>query len=204
MIEHSSKISKQGERTKSHLKQAFIALVNEKGYSHVTVTDMIKRAKYNRTTFYLYYHDKQCLAEELQFEMFARIKEKSISKYEKGKTINITDMGPTSFELTHFIFDNQAFFNLYLKNDTIPGLYKDLPLAIYEVLEESFILSPVNKKDINHAAHKLYMAHGTAGLIMNWIKTGYSLSADEMSQQLINILQSFAKEFSVVSKRSLK
>ncbi|MDQ0271599.1 TetR/AcrR family transcriptional regulator [Cytobacillus purgationiresistens] len=200
MTDQPNKSTKQNERTKSHLKKAFISLVDEKGYSHVSVTDIIKRAEYNRTTFYLHYRDKQDLTEELRQEMFDAIKNASINRYVKGKNIHITNMGPQSFELMHFIYKNQDFFNLYLKNDTIPGLYKDLPQAIYEVLEESFILTAVNKSDINYSAHKLYMANGTAGLILEWIKNGYRMTADEMSMQLIHILQSFAKDFSIVSK----
>lgn len=200
MVEYKSSISKQSERTKSSFKKAFIDLIHEKGYSHVTVTDIIKRADYNRTTFYLHFQDKQCLTDELQREMFKQVKEKSMNKYEKGKAISITEMDPKSFELTHFIYYEQAYFNLLLKNDTIPGLHRDLPKAIYEVLEESFILSAINQLDINYSVHKLYMAHGTAGLLVNWIENGYDVSPDDMSLRLIQILHSFAKEFSIATK----
>lgn len=50
----TDKQSKQSERTKSHLKKAFTELINEKGYRHVSITDIVTRAQYNRTTFYLH------------------------------------------------------------------------------------------------------------------------------------------------------
>ncbi|WP_078429007.1 TetR/AcrR family transcriptional regulator [Alkalihalobacterium alkalinitrilicum] len=193
------KLSKQNERTKSHFKKAFISLINERGFSHVSITDIVNKAQYNRTTFYLHYMDKQHLTEELQIEMFDAIKRTSMDRYVKGEIVNIEKMGPRSFELMHFIYENQDFFNLYLQKDTIPGIHQDLPRAIYEILDENFVLYAKKHSTINSSAHKLYMAHGTAGLILEWIRKGYTTSADAMSLQLIEILQSFAKGFTIVN-----
>ncbi|WP_053070455.1 TetR/AcrR family transcriptional regulator [Alkalihalobacillus pseudalcaliphilus] len=201
MNSEQSRSTKQGERTKSYFKQAFIELIHEKGFSHVSVTDIIRKAEYNRTTFYLHYQDKYCLTEDLQAEMFRYIKEKSVNKYEREKSVETISMGPHSFELIHFIHQNQNFFNLYRIDDTIPGLHRDLPQAIYEVLKEDFYLIAVNqRRDINYDAHKLYMAHGTAGLILDWINKDYHVSPEEMSIQLIHILESFAKQFMIKSR----
>ncbi|MBB6452574.1 AcrR family transcriptional regulator [Salirhabdus euzebyi] len=192
--------SKQNIRTKAHLKSAFISLVNEKGYSHVTVKDIVDRAMYNRTTFYLHYLDKLDLTEDLQEEMFEAIKRTSMDRYKRGENISITKMGPESFELIYFIHKNKDYFNLFLKKDTIPGLHQDLPRAIYEILEESFVFAAKNSNMINNSAHKLYMAHGTAGLILEWIKGGYETSPSELSLQLIKILDTFADGFTIVTK----
>ncbi|GAK00098.1 TetR/AcrR family transcriptional regulator [Geomicrobium sp. JCM 19055] len=201
MVSSDHRSSKQGERTKKSFKEAFIELIHEKGFSHVTVTDIIRKADYNRSTFYLHYQDKFCLADELRREMFQQIKQTSISNYEEGKSIVTLSMGPSSFELTEFIYANQSFFNLYLLDDTLPSLLRDLPQAIYEVLKEQFHLYAINQDhDINHDAHKLYMAHGTAGLLVDWIEKQYPIPPAEMSQQLIDILESFTKTFTITRK----
>ncbi|MFS0788329.1 TetR/AcrR family transcriptional regulator [Shouchella sp. 1P09AA] len=204
MTFHQGRTSKQSERTKTNFKQALIQLIHEHGFSHVSVTDIVKRADYNRTTFYLYYQDKFCLADELKTEMYNKIKESSMNKYKEGVSIITVSMNATSFELTHFIYANQPFFNLYLLEDTLPGLHRDLPQAIYEVLSEHFQLVSVNpNRDINYDAHKLYMAHGTAGLLLDWIEKGYPFSPDSMSKRLIHILDSFAKAFMITSVHSI-
>ncbi|WP_144560178.1 TetR/AcrR family transcriptional regulator C-terminal domain-containing protein [Shouchella miscanthi] len=201
MTSSEKRSSKQSERTKNNFKQAFISLVHAKGFSHVSVTDIVKKADYNRTTFYLYYQDKYCLSDELKAQMYQQIKDTSMNKYEKGKSVTTGTMNSGSFELTHFIYANQPFFNLYIIEDTIPSLHRDLPQAIYEVLKEHFQLVSVNQdRDINYDAHKLYMAHGTAGLLVDWIEKGYPISPNDMSERLIHILESFAKEFKVTSR----
>lgn len=197
MKSKKEKLSPQAERTKQHIKEAFVELINEKGFSHVSVTDIVQRARYNRATFYLYYLDKPHLAEELREEMFEQVKRTSTERYEPGTDILTRAMDAHSFELVNFVYDNRAFFNLYLLKDTIPGLHGELAQAIFEMLEERFQLTALGDHDINSTPFKLYMAHGTAGLLLDWARTGYEKSAKEITGTLITIFRSFAAGFRV-------
>lgn len=197
MKNKKEKLSPQAERTKRHLKEAFVELINEKGFSHVSVTDIVQRAQYNRATFYLYYLDKPHLTEELRKEMFQQIKRTSTERYGRGADIATSAMDADSFELISFVYDHRSFFNLYLLEDTIPGIHAELPQAIFEMLDERFTFTPLGDHDINSTQFKLYMAHGTAGLILEWAKTGYEKSPKEMTGTLISIVRSFAAGFHV-------
>jgi len=197
MADKKENLSPQAERTKHQFKQAFTELINEKGFNHVSVTDIVQRAQYNRATFYLYYLDKPDITEELRSEMFQQIKQTSKDRYIPGKEVATESMNEDSFGLVTFIYDNRSFFNLYLKEDTIPGLYQDLPRAIFELFDEQFTFTPVGDHDINSPAFKLYMAHGTAGLILDWAKNGYQKSPREVTRELIGILQAIAVGFRV-------
>ncbi|MBM7578087.1 TetR/AcrR family transcriptional regulator [Jeotgalibacillus terrae] len=188
-------MNQQTARTKSHLKQAFISLVSQKGYQHVTVTDIVDSAQYNRTTFYHYYLDKEDLADELRKEMFEAIINMSINKYSVGTVIKTEELNAHSYDLIYFIKNNQAYFNLLLVSDTVPGIHHDLPDAIYEVLEKQFEFTSENSDAANTAAYKKYMAHGTAGLITEWIRNDYDLSPEALSLQFIKILQTMVKGF---------
>ncbi len=44
MAVNNEYLSPQALRTKQHFKKAFTELINEKGYSQVTVTDIVQRA----------------------------------------------------------------------------------------------------------------------------------------------------------------
>ncbi|MFM9481259.1 hypothetical protein ACKI1U_45970, partial [Streptomyces scabiei] len=94
-------------------------------------TDIVERAQYNRATFYLHYLDKPDITEDLKREMFQQVKRTGMERYQPGKRVDVRQMDADSFELVSFIYDNRSFFNLYLKEDTIPGLYQDLPKAIF-------------------------------------------------------------------------
>jgi AcrR family transcriptional regulator len=52
---------RRGQRTRHLLSAAFVQLMREKGYSAITVSDLIERANIGRSTFYSHYRDKDDL-----------------------------------------------------------------------------------------------------------------------------------------------
>lgn len=57
----SDKQDRRSQRTRHLLSEAFVALLREKGYSAITVSDIIDRANIGRSTFYSHYRDKDDL-----------------------------------------------------------------------------------------------------------------------------------------------
>ncbi len=58
-------------RTEAAIRTAFIRLVEEKGFAHVSVKDICDRAEINRNTFYLHFADKEALMEQVLRNMLA-------------------------------------------------------------------------------------------------------------------------------------
>ena len=52
---------RRSQRTRHLLSAAFVQLMREKGYSAITVSDLIERANIGRSTFYSHYRDKDDL-----------------------------------------------------------------------------------------------------------------------------------------------
>lgn len=65
--------SLQATRTRGLIRQAFLDLVDEKGFAEVTVSDIATRAMINRATFYRYFRDKHHLAEHIFVEIVAEV-----------------------------------------------------------------------------------------------------------------------------------
>ena len=57
----NDKHDRRSQRTRHMLSTAFVALMREKGYSTITVNDLIERANIGRSTFYSHYRDKEDL-----------------------------------------------------------------------------------------------------------------------------------------------
>lgn len=55
------KQDRRSQRTRHVLSAAFVELLKEKGYSAITVSDIIARADIGRSTFYSHYRDKDDL-----------------------------------------------------------------------------------------------------------------------------------------------
>ena len=54
----SNKQDRRSQRTRQLLSVAFVELLRKKGYSAITVSDIIERANIGRSTFYSHYRDK--------------------------------------------------------------------------------------------------------------------------------------------------
>ena len=57
----SEKNDRRSQRTRHLLGEALVALIREKDYSTITVSDIINRANVGRSTFYSHYRDKDDL-----------------------------------------------------------------------------------------------------------------------------------------------
>lgn len=57
----SDKQDRRSQRTRHLVGEAFVQLLKEKGYSAITVSDIIERANIGRSTFYSHYRDKDDL-----------------------------------------------------------------------------------------------------------------------------------------------
>jgi|SRR5690554_3942454 len=184
----------QASRSKKFLKNAFIEMVHQKGFSAVTVKDIVNHAQYNRTTFYVYYQNINELVEELMDEMFEAIQHYSMSKYKSERRIEVKELTVDSFDLLYYIYDHRNYFTLILLEDTLPHIHQQLPEAIFNVLKYKFDLQ-YGVPSVNDDSQKRYMAYGTAGLIMDWIAKDFDVTPSEMTERLLQILNTFAKGF---------
>src|SRR5215813_12304001 len=57
----NEKQDRRRERTRHLLSEALVELIREKGYSAITVSDIIERANVGRSTFYAHFRDKDDL-----------------------------------------------------------------------------------------------------------------------------------------------
>jgi len=79
----------QNLRTERAIQNAFITLVNQKGFNNITIGDIATEALINRQTFYYHYQDKYQLADI----MIANLVEKYDELYKNYVTTNLDKLG---------------------------------------------------------------------------------------------------------------
>ena len=190
----------QQNRTREHLIRAFIELIKEKGYHAVTVKDIVNRAHYNRSTFYLHFQDKVELAERLLQAMLKGL-ENSVGKpYVHGQKVSTTQLNTPSFSILAYIYEHRHFFELIKYPDTLPGLHTHFPMAITKIYNEQFIFKTLNNTPVNMAYFKRYTSYGFYGLIINWISTEFETSLDEFIHEVIELSKTHIHSFEFIGK----
>lgn len=65
----------QSQRTDKMIRDAFIALLKQKDFKNITVTQIAQKVMINRQTFYCYYSDKYDLADQLTEKALGMLEE---------------------------------------------------------------------------------------------------------------------------------
>ncbi|MBU8908739.1 TetR/AcrR family transcriptional regulator [Desertibacillus haloalkaliphilus] len=193
--------TKRKNRTKTHLKSALIAMIKEKGFHAVTVKDIVDKADYNRSTFYIHYQDKFELAEDLMESMFTGVEESVGKPYVPDRTISTSKLDANSFYFVSFICENRDFFELIKYEDTIPGLQKKFQQTILTIYQEKFIFETIHNIPVNMDYFTRYTAFGFYGLISNWITTGFHESLEEFIKEVIVLSKTHIQSLKYVGEK---
>ncbi|MEK4627822.1 MAG: TetR/AcrR family transcriptional regulator [Solibacillus sp.] len=182
-------------RTKNAFKMHFIALVKQKGYQAVTVTDIVDRADYNRSTFYVYYLDKEDLAQQLLEEMMHLLKKSFREPFQVNTEVpyqKIENRNHNTF--FNHLYEHRHFYELLVVSDTLPQLNERF-LEQFKGLFSSMLFLDEQKNIITVNHYNEYKMYGSYGVILEWIKRGFSEKPEQISATLLSIFKTTASSF---------
>jgi AcrR family transcriptional regulator len=104
----SAPLDRRTRRTRTALRAAFVSLVLEHGFDHVTVEDITDRADVARATFYAHYPDKGALLSAIIDEMATDL------------TVQLAQIAPVDSP----IIRGEVVLELYKHADTHRDLYR--------------------------------------------------------------------------------
>lgn len=151
-------------KTKRAIREAFIALVEEKGYRHVTVRDITQRAMINRNTFYLHYLDKEDLISSLMLESVARQEEKMSLYASAVRVPELSEITMAFRSVLNIIFEEIEFYRILLTDESLRGnitpLQKLWKQSIVHALPNNVRFSPLALE---------FACAGSFGVVEQWI-----------------------------------
>ncbi|MEN0645435.1 TetR/AcrR family transcriptional regulator [Alkalicoccobacillus gibsonii] len=182
--EHSSQ---RQNRTKTHFRQALIDLIKEMGYHHVTVKDIVDRAAYNRSTFYIHYKYKIDLADDLLSTMLEGLEQSVGKPFVQGQKVYTTHLKNSSIHIVSYIYVNRDFFSLIKYEDTLPGLHTRFPKTFLKIYQEQFEFETIGHAPVNMDYFKKYTAYGFYGLLKYWILEDFQEDQETFIQEVIEL-----------------
>ncbi len=121
MSKKTKKLDPRVVRTRQMLRDALVALIAEKGFDALTVQDIAERAKLNRATFYLHYHDKQDLLENsLRDAIDELMADIGASTDEQGQLIFEGPLRPIKTIFEH-VAQHARFYRVMLSAEGVPA-----------------------------------------------------------------------------------
>lgn len=159
--------NKRRKETKGRIKKSFIELLQTKEINEINITDLVKKAGINRSTFYVNYIDIYDLADKVKKEMFNDLlelyKEESINQKHSYDYLKL---------FTH-IRENQIYYKTMLKLNFDFMNYYD------NYLEELDMIKYYGSTK-NMDYHIEFFKAGMTAIIKKWLLNNCKESPEEM------------------------
>ncbi len=190
-------------RTRRLLREAFYALILEKGYEAVTVEEITNRADLGRTTFYLHYRDKEDLLmesiSELVDDLIAQMS--LLSTNEWRLNANSTSQ-QASIALTlpfQHVANNARLYRIIVRGEGTYSVTRRLREIVVQASEEMIrvLLEKENwsiKPQVPMEVFMNYLAGSWLGLVTWWLENEMPYSPEQMSLMFQKMFMRGARE----------
>ena len=183
---------RSAQRSRKLIRQAFLALLKEKPFDKITITDIVTRADLNRSTFYAHYPDIYGIVEELEDEVV----QKNISFIESIQSRNIfTDPTPYLEGIAAMLEENKELLTCLGRTQlNRTRLEKFYHLMINDVLNRSSIPESIrNSPEFTVRFH--FFIGGILNTYHQWASGTLDLSPAEISKQIVKLIQKSSEDF---------
>ena len=171
-------IDRRISKTKKAIYQAFLQLLNDKGYEATTVQDIIDLADVGRSTFYCHYESKELLLDVLCRYLFHHL-------FEREQSVSTEDYLAHLF--LHFQKNQDHITSLlFSKNDYfLRQLHKELEHHVYPMVAEDFQEAYPN---IPASYLKHFVVTNFIETLTWWLKKGQDFTDHEVVQFYLDLL----------------
>jgi AcrR family transcriptional regulator len=160
-------------QTRQQILESFVALVQEKDVSKITINDITTGAKINRGTFYRHFDDKLDLIEKTETIIFDQIKQSL-----QDNVLNCESGSPTPAEFTKYRADilkilqaNAPFISAMLSKNGDLTFETKLMQHMRNISKVSLVNSGIDVEELTTSQELTlqFMANGLLGIIRHWL-----------------------------------
>ena len=177
--------------TKKAIKEAFIALIEEKPLSDITVKDIVKKCDINRNSFYYHYQDIPALIEDIVKEEAEQI----LKKYPSVSTI------VECFDALIEFASHRKRAIMHIYRSVSREVFERHLMAVTEFFVSNYVNTVLTNESIGESDKKTVIDYYKCvcfGLVLNWLNNGMT---DEYAYEIRRIFllkKDWAKEFAAL------
>lgn len=161
--------NKRKKASQEKIEKIFVELIQAKEINEISVTDICKIAKLNRSTFYANYLDVYDLADKIREKL--EIEVANLYKEEKEQNYNSNDF----LKLFHHMQENQIFYRTYFK------LNMDKVTKLSEFEYDTHLAKEIYE-DKHIEYHIAFFMAGFNAIIKKWLFNGCKETPEEMNE----------------------
>ncbi|MFT4107473.1 MAG: TetR/AcrR family transcriptional regulator [Lacrimispora sp.] len=184
----------RARKTKKAIKEAMLALLEEKSINKITVAEISRAAQLGRGTFYLHYRDVYDLYEKMEDEIFFELEEiydGTIPNDNESNLLKLTE------RIVSYIKANQQIITLFVRPQGSGAALRKLKKIFYEktIHETRMLLENPSDMKKDYIVEVVYIVSGVTGVLEEWILGGLNTSADSVSKMLQKMILKSQQQF---------
>ena len=177
-------------RSRKMIRQAFFELLKEKCFEKITVTDIVKKADVNRSTFYAHYPDVMGVVEELQTEIIEYTQEFMESVDFKDYFENPK---PYLQCIVQLVAENNELYRLLMTSAMATKQLDELKYILINRTLETIEVPEGFKDKLEFEFSVRFFMGGAVDVYVQWLYGVIDCSLEELTDQLANMIQRSAK-----------
>ena len=169
-------------KTKQNIHKSLLYLLKNKPLSQIKITELCREATINRGTFYFHYEEVGDVFLELFQEIMFDLKQSYEEPYKKGFLMGENELDPQMIQIFHHVKKYEDFYKVVLS--------EDVPMKYYYMLydEVRSLMAMSNNLNMNKF-FQAYSANAIIGLIIEWYRTGFEKTVNDMNEELVKIVK---------------
>lgn len=170
------------ERTRRLIQDTMLLLIEDKGFSHVTVRNLTQKARINRGTFYLHYLDKYDLIEQMEDELLNGLRQ-SMHTIKYPDMLQCYEENAPCFplvEVFRYLKQNGRLLKGLLGPKGDPAFSQKMRLFLKDGIFADFIDS-LEDETISKSYFSAFATSAYLGIIEDWLNHGMQQSPEEMA-----------------------
>lgn len=189
-------VDRRVQRTKKYLKDALLFLISDKGYEAITITDICRKANYNRAAFYAHYKNKQELAAEMMEEKIQNMIQFMNTPIHNANTQHGNRKPDLIKQIFCYVASQKAFFRVMFSGRTVFGFLAQLRSHLETFVKRKIELYIKYNGVLSVNCEVLidYITFVIIGMISHWVRSGMIRSPEYMAEQLTLILNQNSKD----------
>lgn len=174
----------RAEFTEKIILEAFLALIREKPVSRITVTELVKKAGINRTTFYKHYLDVPDLLEKTENRLLDSLRELIHGPWENFGALEET----LTAVLEYIRRSGEQYIPLGSENGD-PALAAKTFTLLYEEAYPILTQHMPEKTEDERQILYSYLSQGCGGVMLWWFRTGMRERPEQLAKTILALSQ---------------
>ncbi len=172
----------RAEYTKKIIEDAFLDLLREKSFTQITVTELVKKAGINRTTFYKHYLDVPDLLGKIEDQLLVGLKTLVSERWAATE-----DPELVAAEVLRLIRDDRERYACLGSHNGDAELNSKLFRMIYEVFYPVLAERHPSLSESKQQMLYFYLSQGSGGILLWWIQNGMREPPEEIADYIMTL-----------------